>query len=58
MFLDGDMTVIGSVASGADIVAGGSIHVYGALRGRAIAGAVGNAEPGSSVASWKPSFWR
>ncbi len=37
------MTVIGSVASGAEIVAGGSIHVYGALRGRAIAGAMGNA---------------
>jgi len=43
VFLDGDVTVIGSVASGAEIVAGGSIHVYGALRGRAIAGAVGDA---------------
>jgi septum site-determining protein MinC len=31
-----------SVGSGAEIVAGGSIHVYGALRGRAIAGAAGN----------------
>ena len=37
--LDGDVIVVGSVASGAEIVAGGSIHVYGALRGRAIAGA-------------------
>ncbi len=37
--LDGDVVVVGSVASGAEIVAGGSIHVYGALRGRAIAGA-------------------
>jgi septum site-determining protein MinC len=43
VFLDGDVTVIGSVASGAEIVAGGSIHVYGTLRGRAIAGAVGDA---------------
>jgi septum site-determining protein MinC len=43
VFLEGDVTVIGSVASGAEIVAGGSIHVYGALRGRAIAGAVGDA---------------
>lgn len=34
----GDVTIVGSVASGAEIVAGGSIHVYGALRGRAIAG--------------------
>ena len=37
------MTVMGSVASGAEIVAGGSIHVYGALRGRAMAGSSGNA---------------
>ena len=36
------MTVLGSVASGAEIIAGGSIHVYGALRGRAIAGSTGN----------------
>ncbi len=35
---DGDVTVLGSVASGAEIIAGGSIHVYGALRGRALAG--------------------
>jgi septum site-determining protein MinC len=40
--LEGDVTVIGSVASGSEIIAGGSIHVYGALRGRAIAGAVGD----------------
>lgn len=38
LFPSGDVTVVGSVASGAEIVAGGSIHVYGALRGRAIAG--------------------
>jgi septum site-determining protein MinC len=37
-FEDGDVTVVGSVASGAEVIAGGSIHVYGALRGRAIAG--------------------
>ena len=38
VFEDGDVTVIGAVASGAEVIAGGSIHVYGALRGRAIAG--------------------
>jgi septum site-determining protein MinC len=38
----GDVTVIGSIASGAEVISGGSIHVYGALRGRAIAGASGN----------------
>ena len=42
-FPESDVTVIGSVASGAEIVAGGSIHVYGTLRGRAIAGTMGNA---------------
>jgi len=40
---EGDVTVLGSVASGAEIIAGGSIHIYGALRGRAIAGATGQA---------------
>lgn len=43
VFPDGDVTVVGSVASGAEIIAGGSIHVYGALRGRALAGTMGNA---------------
>ena len=40
--LSGDVTVIGQVASGAEIIASGSIHVYGALRGRAIAGSSGD----------------
>lgn len=43
IFPEGDVTIIGSVASGAEIIAGGSIHVYGTLRGRALAGSVGNA---------------
>ena len=43
VFVEGDITVLGSVGSGAEIVAGGSIHVYGTLRGRAMAGATGNA---------------
>ena len=42
IFPDGDVTVLGSVGSGAEIVAGGSIHVYGTLRGRAMAGVNGN----------------
>jgi len=41
-FPEGDVTIVGSVASGAEIVAGGSIHVYGTLRGRAMAGTTGN----------------
>jgi septum site-determining protein MinC len=42
VFPEGDITVVGSVSSGAEIVAGGSIHVYGTLRGRAMAGINGN----------------
>jgi septum site-determining protein MinC len=38
----GDVTVLGSIASGAEVVAGGSVHVYGTLRGRAMAGCNGN----------------
>jgi septum formation inhibitor MinC len=41
-FPDGDVVVIGSVSSGAEIVAGGSIHIYGTLRGRAVAGTSGD----------------
>jgi septum site-determining protein MinC len=43
VFPFGEVTVLGSVASGAEIVAGGSIHVYGTLRGRAMAGSMGDA---------------
>lgn len=42
IFTEGDVTVLGSVSSGAEIVAGGSIHIYGTLRGRAMAGVNGN----------------
>ena len=41
-FVEGDVTVLGSVGSGAEIIAGGSIHIYGTLRGQAMAGITGN----------------
>ena len=44
VFGEGDVTIVGSVASGAEVFAGGSIHVYGTLRGRAIAGFTGNSD--------------
>jgi len=47
MHADGDVTIVGRVASGAEIVAGGSVHVYGALQGRVIAGISG--EPGARI---------
>jgi septum site-determining protein MinC len=42
IYPQGDIIIVGSVASGAEIIAGGSIHVYGCLRGRAFAGTNGN----------------
>jgi septum site-determining protein MinC len=44
IFHSGDVTIIGSVSSGAEVIAGGSIHVYGALRGRAMAGSIGTSD--------------
>lgn len=40
----GDLIVFGSVSDGAEILADGNIHVHGSLRGRAIAGARGDAD--------------
>jgi septum site-determining protein MinC len=39
-----DLIVIAAVSPGAEIMADGNIHVYGALRGRALAGAGGDTE--------------
>lgn len=39
-----DLTVLSTVGAGAEVISDGSIHIYGALRGRALAGARGNAE--------------
>lgn len=38
---DRDLIVAGTVANGAEVIADGNIHVYGSLRGRAMAGAQG-----------------
>lgn len=37
-----DLTICATVGAGAEVIADGSIHIYGALRGRALAGAQGN----------------
>ncbi len=39
-----DLTVLTTVGAGAEVISDGSIHIYGALRGRALAGARGNAD--------------
>lgn len=41
---DTDLIIIGSVGHGAEIIADGNIHVYGTLRGKAIAGAQGDSK--------------
>ncbi len=42
VYSKGDLTIIGNVSPGAEVIAEGNIHIYGSLRGRAIAGASGN----------------
>ena len=37
-----DLVLTGTIANGAEVIADGSIHVYGGLRGRAMAGAQGD----------------
>ncbi|RYG87313.1 septum site-determining protein MinC [bacterium] len=39
---DRDLTVVAMVGAGAEVIADGSVHVYGALRGRAMAGVRGD----------------
>lgn len=40
---DSDLVVMAMVSAGAEVIADGNIHVYAPLRGRALAGASGNA---------------
>lgn len=39
---DRDLVVTGTIANAAEVIADGSIHIYGGLRGRAMAGAQGD----------------
>lgn len=39
---ESDLVISGDVGAGAEIIADGNIHVYGTLRGKALAGAMGN----------------
>ncbi|MCD6045411.1 MAG: cell division inhibitor [Gammaproteobacteria bacterium] len=38
IYAENDLIILGAVSSGAEIIAGGNIHVYGKLSGRALAG--------------------
>ncbi len=42
-----DLVIAGHVAAGAEVISDGNIHIYGSLRGRALAGASGN--PGARI---------
>jgi septum site-determining protein MinC len=44
LYAEGDLIVLAQVSAGAEILAEGNIHVYGSLRGRALAGVQGNQE--------------
>ena len=41
---EGDLILLGSISPGAEILADGNIHVYGPLRGRALAGVKGDTQ--------------
>lgn len=41
---DTDLIILGQIGAGAEIIADNNIHVYGALRGRALCGVAGNSE--------------
>ncbi len=42
IYAEGDLVILAQVSAGAEILAEGNIHVYGSLRGRALAGVLGN----------------
>ncbi|TYL48029.1 septum site-determining protein MinC [Marinomonas sp. IMCC 4694] len=44
VYAEGDLIILAQVSAGAEVLADGNIHVYGALRGRALAGVKGNTE--------------
>ncbi len=52
----GDLVVLGVVSHGAEIIADGNIHVYGPLRGRAIAGANGDADARIFASAMEPEL--
>ena len=51
-----DLIITAVVNNGAEIIADGSIHVYAALHGRALAGASGNAEARIFALSMQPEL--
>jgi septum site-determining protein MinC len=52
----GDLVVLGLVSHGAEVIADGNIHIYGPLRGRAIAGANGDADARIFATAMEPEL--
>ena len=44
VYAEGDLIILAQVSAGAEVLADGNIHVYGALRGRALAGVKGDSD--------------
>lgn len=51
-----DLVVLGSVNHGAEVIADGSVHIYGSLRGKALAGAAGCEDEGIFVRDFRPQM--
>ena len=51
-----DLILMAAVNNGAEVIADGSIHIYAPLRGRALAGASGNAEARIFAMSMEPEL--
>ncbi|MGA8008329.1 MAG: septum site-determining protein MinC, partial [Thiomonas sp.] len=56
VYSPGDLIVQGVVSHGAEVMAEGHVHIYGALRGRALAGARGNAAARIFCTSFEPEL--
>lgn len=51
-----DLVITAGIANGAEVIADGSIHVYGALRGRALAGAQGDPDARIFCTDFRPEL--
>lgn len=52
----GDLVILGVVSHGAEVIADGNIHIYGPLRGRAIAGASGDTDARIFAGAMEPEL--
>lgn len=53
---DSDLVLLAGMSNGAEVIADGSIHCYGPLRGRALAGARGNTEARIIASNFGPEL--